>query len=300
MFEFCTSLKSITIGNSVTRIQNHAFSGCVSLTDITIPNSVTSIGNYTFYDCSALTDITIPDRVTNIGIKAFGNCSRLTSITIPNNVTTIGYDAFKGCTGVKKLIIEEGNNTLTLGYDGSDKGLFSDCRLETLYLERDFSYKTDSYYIYSPFYSIKTLKRLSIGNSVTSIVNEEFSGCSKLETIYIGKSIETIGDKAFSECDNITEIKVAMENPIAAKLNIFNDCVYDNATLYVPKGTKSLYKSIRPWNVFLNIQEMDFTGIEDVKYEDAKVKGVYDLHGKKVENPINGIYIINGKKTLIK
>ena len=45
---------------------------------------------------------------------------------------------------------------------------------------------------------------------------------------------------------------------------------------------------------------MDFTGIEDVKYEDVKVKGVYDLHGKKVENPINGIYIINGKKTLIK
>ena len=66
------------------------------------------------------------------------------------------------------------------------------------------------------------------------------------------------------------------------------------------KGTKSLYESIRPWNVFLNIQEIDFTGIEDVKYEDAKVKGVYDLHGKKVENPINGIYIINGKKTLIK
>lgn len=91
-----------------------------------------------------------------------------------------------------------------------------------------------------------------------------------------------------------------MENPIDAKFNIFNDCVYDNATLYVPKGTKSLYESIRPWNEFLNIQPENFTGIKVVKCEDAKVKGVYDLHGKKVENPTNGIFIINGKKVFVK
>ncbi|MBQ5896808.1 MAG: family 20 glycosylhydrolase, partial [Bacteroidaceae bacterium] len=42
------------------------------------------------------------------------------------------------------------------------------------------------------------------------------------------------------------------------------------------------------------------TGIEEVKGEDGKVKGIYDLQGRKVENPSKGIYIINGKKTLVK
>ena len=42
------------------------------------------------------------------------------------------------------------------------------------------------------------------------------------------------------------------------------------------------------------------TGISEVKGEDGKVKTVYDLQGRKVENPAKGIYIVNGKKVLVK
>jgi hypothetical protein len=30
------------------------------------------------------------------------------------------------------------------------------------------------------------------------------------------------------------------------------------------------------------------------------VKGIYDLHGRKVTKPIKGIYIIDGKKVFVK
>ena len=42
------------------------------------------------------------------------------------------------------------------------------------------------------------------------------------------------------------------------------------------------------------------TGIDEVKTESGNVKGFYDLQGRKVENPANGIYIVNGKKVLVK
>ena len=42
------------------------------------------------------------------------------------------------------------------------------------------------------------------------------------------------------------------------------------------------------------------TGIEEVKTESAKVKGIYDLQGRKITNPAKGIYIIDGKKVFIK
>ena len=42
------------------------------------------------------------------------------------------------------------------------------------------------------------------------------------------------------------------------------------------------------------------TGIEDVEMQNGKTESVYDLQGRKVENPTKGIYIINGKKVLVK
>ena len=42
------------------------------------------------------------------------------------------------------------------------------------------------------------------------------------------------------------------------------------------------------------------TGISEVKGESGNVKVIYDLTGRRVENPSNGIYIINGVKTLVK
>lgn len=42
------------------------------------------------------------------------------------------------------------------------------------------------------------------------------------------------------------------------------------------------------------------TAVEDVEVENEEVKAVYDLQGRKVENPTKGIYIINGNKVLVK
>ena len=42
------------------------------------------------------------------------------------------------------------------------------------------------------------------------------------------------------------------------------------------------------------------TAIEEVKIENGEANTIYDLQGRKVENPTKGIYIINGKKTMIK
>ena len=42
------------------------------------------------------------------------------------------------------------------------------------------------------------------------------------------------------------------------------------------------------------------TGIDEVTGSAAEPKGIYDLQGRRVEDPTKGIYVINGKKVLVK
>ena len=80
------------IPNSVTSIDQFAFSGCTSLTSVTITAGVTSIGLYAFYQCTGLTSVTIPNSVTSIGNRAFSNCSRLSSVTFEGTISSSGFN----------------------------------------------------------------------------------------------------------------------------------------------------------------------------------------------------------------
>ena len=64
-------------GHTVVAIADSAFSS-TTLTSITLPTTVTKIGWFAFQACTALTSVTIPDSVTSIGYSAFPSSSTLT------------------------------------------------------------------------------------------------------------------------------------------------------------------------------------------------------------------------------
>ena len=125
-FKNCSSLKSITISNSVTSIEGSAFSHCTSLTDIVFGDSVTSISAYAFEDCASLTNLIIPNSVINIDNSAFWNCSSLTNVVIGGSVTSIGTYVFRNCyklTSIRFVGTTKQWNAISLGSDWTYKTL---------------------------------------------------------------------------------------------------------------------------------------------------------------------------------
>jgi hypothetical protein len=90
-------LKSVTIPNSVTDIEEGAFEHCYGLSSVAIGNGVTSIGADAFRACTNLYSITIPNSVISIGTGIFSANPNLTTVTIGNGVTSIGDRAFWEC-----------------------------------------------------------------------------------------------------------------------------------------------------------------------------------------------------------
>ncbi len=231
------------VPDSVTTIENHAFSGCSGLTSITIPDSVTEIGSGAFYGCSGLKEIivgennenyisvddvlfnkdmtklilypackegeyVIPDSVTEeIGYGVFSGCTGLTSVTIPDSVTTIGNSAFSGCTGLTSVTIPD--SVTTIGH--------------------------------LAFYKCTGLTSITIPDSVTTIEWGLFFGCTGLTSVTIGGGVTKIDDSAFEGCSGLKEINVNENNEIYKSVDgvLFNKDM--TVLLTCPSGKEGSY-----------------------------------------------------------
>ena len=333
-FSYCTNLVSVDI-KACNSIGEWAFSYCSSLKTLSLDNKIKSLGRYAFSGCSNLKQFVIPDSVTILNYNLLRDCSSLKSIRIHKNIKEIDK-AFYGCTNLSTLIIEDRNTTLKLGSNNTattrsiSSPLFGDCKLDSVYIGGKIVYNTSSDYGYSPFYrntSLRTvrvsdaettiydnefygctnLQNVSIGDNVKSIGKWAFSGCSSLKNFTFGSGLQSIGQEAFSDCINITQISSEAVVPPTCGINALDDINKWNCKLFVPKANINAYKQAPQWKEFFFIEST--TGITNTVYNKAGLADVYTIDGTKrlskaSTDEINalpkGVYIVNGKKIIIK
>ncbi len=251
-FTRCENFQQLIIGDSVKIIPDNAFAECAALTNVVMGKSVTNIGAWSFYECTSLQDVTLSNSVKIIGLKAFSGCNSLKSIVITDSVETIESgafygcynltdctigssvkdiqkSAFEGCKGLKNLVIADGDSTLNIeaisyaAFGGSGQGMFNQSPLETLYIGRNVTYRTDGGY--SPFYNRKELTKVTIGDKVTTLPDYLLYECSNFASIHIPASVTSISSSAFHHCSGLETITVEAGNTVYDSRNNCNSVI---------------------------------------------------------------------------
>ncbi len=262
--------------------------------------SVTSIGEYAFYNSSSLTAINISENVTSIGDKAFYGCSSLTTITIPKSVTSIGDKAFAGCSSLKTIIVAEGNTIFDSRggcnaiIETNSNTLIAGCTT-TIIPESVTSIGVGA------FEECSSLTAITIPESVTNIEMGTFFNCSSLTTIVLPSTLTFIDQLAFAGCPEQIDVYCYAEIVPTASFDVFPNLDSYKSTLHVPTSALESYKTTEPWCYFGTIVPLteEETGVEQMTIDNSPLT-IYDLNGRRVENAEKGIYIIGGKKVVIK
>ena len=323
-FDYCLGLTSVTFPETVTSIGQGAFYACENLTDVNLSKGLKEIGLVAFSGCSKIVSINFPEGLTTIGSSAFSRCFGLTgTIVIPKNVTSIGELVFSQCTKINSLKVEEDNtvydsrNDCNAIIETASNRLVAGCS-STVIPEDVTSIAAFSFFecpkltsVTIPkgvtlieegtFYFCDGLTSFTIPEGVTDIEYRGIYSCWGLKSVSIASTVTFIDEEVFADCKYLRDVYCFAEQVPETDESVFYKTPIEEATLYVPESAIDAYRATAPWSGFGTIVALEATPVESIskKAEDG-ITTYYDLQGRKVMSPTKGLYLMNGKKVLVK
>lgn len=285
-----------------------------------IPNSVTSIGEFAFGGCSSLMSLTIPNSVTGIGEKAFAFCSNVDNVYCyvnPMNLVWEGNDY--------KYYFKQNKATLFHVYDKSEwEEAFPDANVTFV---DDLQCKVVTYVVvrneeqeyWSSFYD-SSVNHIAGDGVKVYMVNEKDNHLKLIEVkdriinkgqgVVLKSPTEEVS-LAYSEKESSADY--SQNSLLGSDVEITNPgnaYVLNSKTSglgFYKLSAEGKIRANKAYLVYGSANTRDFMAFDDDEVtgiksmSDAKgVNEVYNLSGQRVSRPSKGVYVVDGKKVMMK
>ena len=239
-FANSTNLKTISLPDGITVIEAYAFYNS-GLTSIVLPNSVTEVQESAFSDCKQLASCDLGRGIKHIGKNCFWDCTALKSLKWSDCLETIGSGCFiswgSGSSDVGKIPLQD-----TLVFPATFRSMdeifscYTNVKVVIWNARRPEGSGMGPLYNYYHSYD-----KIIVGDEVEIIPNNLFRDQTKIDTIILPESVESIGQNAFNGCKKLQYVNIPENVQSIGKAAFYNCAAL--TSLELPEGISEIYGS---------------------------------------------------------
>lgn len=324
-FRGCSSLESLAIPLGVKSIGWGAFMDCYNLKEVSLPPSLQEVESVAFENCRRLERVLVSDIDAwwHINFKTYQsnpvtishdlilNGASVEHLVMPDNVDVVGLAQFKGLEKLKSVELNNHVSEISaMAFDGCSA-------LETI------NFPSSLTKIWGWAFRDCHLLNVSVDLSDTNVEllgGGSFLRCTSITAVSLPSTLQYIYTEAFKDDTNIMSVYSYINEPLILpwdytlrSLEPFACTepdenqqdqdfmtIYQQAILYVPKGTAEAYRKSPVFKNFSNVQEMELSTRTIAVTKNRQTPfPIYDLTGRRIKKQYsNRVYIEDGFKII--
>ena len=207
---------------AVTKIGKNAFHN-TKVRTVTVPEGVTEIDEYAFFDCIDLYRVNLPNSIEKLGKCAFSQSyvkyRPISVINFPANIKYVGLSAMRGTAWydsqpngpiyIGKVLYEyKGGAPANVTLRSDTTGIAGNAFKESTNLRSITLPESVTYLGKDAFYHCSNLTSINLPKKLTEIGEEAFCGCNSLAGITLPAGIKRIEPYAFHNCTSFKSITI--------------------------------------------------------------------------------------------
>lgn len=336
IFEKCTLLEQVELGDEVRELPKSIFAKCSGLLKVNLSNKLEIIAYSAFSGCTSLKEMSFPRTVTEIHENAFNSCSNLLTIKsyIKEPFTTKAfswsptlskgtlyipsgtlekyktYEQWRYFPNIIEFVsldpIEDVTTVNAASLNGQD--LSNNVVNEIYYNVGDGSCDlTDGSIVISQTTDMTKIENLEPGSTD---IKENFTGMIlkvgkgkglvtvKSMTVGNAQLLMQIGNNTPMLASRTEKTYISMGYDVTEDTYIYICAIIDGNTASSNSTRAPLSNEVRIYGI--TVKPGDYTGISDIRVNSNDETQIYSLSGQRFSVPRKGINIIGNRKIMVK